>query len=281
MDAELFERMKEAGDREGRVRAQMNLGLRLLNTGRMAEAAAHLAEAVQDAEAAGDQIVQAFGRAHLGRLHRDRGEYQQALDQYTRSLAIPHPHTASRAGFRAALASVQLAVGDLDAALESAQLAVTEARQVSNDKFESVAVSTLGRVRVERGEIDEAIALLTYNVALCRRKNMVLSEVEGLVALGRAEAAAGRRSVARRHQREALAVSRAHRYVVGEALTLAALCALDDTEGVSGDRLRGLARDRAARSGTAPSLSSPATTWRVRRVAGESSRERGRSSRRR
>lgn len=235
VEAELFERTKEAGDRAGARYAALNLGLRLLIAGRMSEAAVHLAEAVQDAEAVGDLTVQAYGRAHLGRLHHDRGEYQQALDQYTRSLAIAHPHPSSRPGHRAALASVQLAVGDLDAALTTAQLAVTEARQVSNDRFESLGVLTLGRVRVERGEIDEAIALLTYNVALCRRKNMVLSEVEGLVELGRAEAAAGRRSVARRHQGEALATSRAHGYLVGEALAQAALCALDDAEGFSGE----------------------------------------------
>jgi CHAT domain-containing protein len=237
VDAALFAREKEAEDRDSldALYAQLNLGLRLLTVGRLSEAAAHLAEAVQDAEASGDLTVQAFGRAHLGRLHGDRGEYQQALDEYTRSLAIPPPgqHPA-RAGHRAAFASVQLAVGDLTAALASAQLAVTEARRLSSDRFESAAVLTLGRVRVERGEIEEAIALLSYNVALCRRKNMVLSEVEGLVELGRAEAAAGRRSVARRHQREALAASRAHRYVGGEALALAALCSLDDAEGLPG-----------------------------------------------
>jgi CHAT domain-containing protein len=235
VEAEFFALQKEVGDRAGALYAQLNLGLRLLTAGRMTEAADHLAEAVHDAEAREDRIVQAFGRAHLGRLHRDRGEYQQALDQYTRSLAIEHPHKATRAGHRAALASVQLAVGDLDAALASAQLAVTEAQRFFNDRAESVAVVTLGRVRVERGEIEEAIALLTYNVALCRRKSMVLSEVEGLVELGRAEAAAGRGSVARRRQQEALASSRAHRYRVGEALALAALCALDDAEGISGE----------------------------------------------
>jgi CHAT domain-containing protein len=232
VEAELLARQQEAGDRAGVRYAQLNLGLRLLVAGRSSEAAAHLTEAVQDAEAAGELTVQAFGRAHLGRLHRDRGEYQQALDQYTRSLAIPIPQP--RAEHRAALASVELAVGDLEAALATAQLAVTEARRISSDRLESAAVLTLGRVRVERGEIAEAIALLSYNVALCRRKSMVLSEVEGLVALGRAEAAAGRRSIARRHQQEGLAQSRAHRDVVGEALALAALCALDDAEGLSG-----------------------------------------------
>ena len=234
VDADSLAREKAAGDSSDVRYAQLNLGLRLLTVGRMSEAATLLAEVVEDAEEAGDLVVQAYGHAHLGRLHRDRGEYQQALDEYTRSLAHPFPNSAPAAGNRAALASVQLAVGDVAAALASAQLAVAEARRLSNDRFESVAVLTLGRVRVERGEIDEAIALLSYNVALCRRKNMVLSEVEGLVELGRAEAAASRRSVARRHQQEALALSRTHRYVLGEVQALAALCALDDAEGSPG-----------------------------------------------
>jgi CHAT domain-containing protein len=251
VEADLFARTKEAGDRAGALYAQLNLGLRLLTAGRMPEAATHLAEAVQDAEAAEDRIVQAYGRAHLGRLHRDRGEYQQALDQYTRSLAIPLLLMGPRAEHRAALASVQLAVGDLDAALASAQRAVTEARQHATDRAESVAVLTLGRIRVARGEIEEAIALLSYNSALCRRKNMVLSEVEGLVELGRAEAAAGRRSVARRHQQEALAASRAHRYPAGEAAALAALCALDDVEGIPGESCEA-ALATAQRTGYAP-----------------------------
>jgi CHAT domain-containing protein/tetratricopeptide (TPR) repeat protein len=235
VEAELFARHKEMADPAGALFAQLNLGGRLLVAGRMSEAATHLEEAVQYAEAGGQLIVEAYARAHLGRLHRDRGEYQQALDQYTRSLAVPNQHVGARAAHRAALASVQLAVGDLTAALTSAQLAVTEARRFSIDRSESLAVLTLGRVRVERGEIEEAIALLSYNVALCRRKSMVLSEMEGLVGLGRAEAVAGRRTVARRHQQEALALSRAHRYVVGEAQALAALCALDDAEGLSGE----------------------------------------------
>jgi CHAT domain-containing protein len=234
VDAEILARHKETGDPSDVRIEQLNLALRLLTVGRMSEAATHLAEVVHAAEEAGDLVVQAYGHAHLGRLHRDRGEYQQALDEYTRSLAHPFPKSAVPAGNRAALASVQLAVGDVAAALASAQLAVAEARRLSSDRFESVAVLTLGRVRLERGEIEEAIALLSYNVALCRRKSMVLSEVEGLVELGRAEAAAGRRSVARRHQQEALAVSRSHRYVIGEVRALAALCALDDAQGVSG-----------------------------------------------
>jgi hypothetical protein len=44
-------------------------------------------------------------------------------------------------------------------------------------------------VHLERGEIEQAIALLSDNVAFCRRKSLVLEEVDGLVALGRAEAA--------------------------------------------------------------------------------------------
>ncbi|MET0552128.1 MAG: CHAT domain-containing protein, partial [Vicinamibacteria bacterium] len=235
VEAGLLARHEEAGDWAGALYSRLNLGQRLVIAGRLSEAGAHLTKAVQDAEAAGDLIVQAYGRAHLGRLHYERGEYQQALDHYTRSLAIAHEHSAARAGHRAALASVQLAVGDLDAALGSAQLALTEARAASNDRFESVAAVTLGRVYVERGENEEAIALLSDNVALCRRKNMVLSEVEGLVQLGRAEAAAGRRPVARQHLQEALAASRSRRYLVGEALALAALCAQDDAEGIAGE----------------------------------------------
>lgn len=235
VDEELFVRLEAAGDDEsGRLYAQLNLGLRLLTTGRLSEAAGHLTKAVQSAEAAGELVVQAFGHAHLGRLHRDRGEYQQALDHYTRCLAIPHPHDASRAGHRADLATVQLALGDLQGALASAERAAADVKRFPNDKVESTVIVTLGRVRAELGETERAIALHTSNVALCRRKNMVLAEVEGLVALGRAEAAAGRGRTARRHQEEALARSRAHRYPLGEARALAALCALDDAEAVTG-----------------------------------------------
>jgi CHAT domain-containing protein/predicted negative regulator of RcsB-dependent stress response len=234
VDEELLARQRQAGDTVAARMAQLNLGLHLINTGRTSEAATHLAEALQDAEASGDRVVQAFAHAHLGRLHRERGEYQQSLDRYVRSLAIPHPYPGARAAHRAALASVQMAVGDLDAALASAQQAAAGTRGGGDARAESLAILTLGRVHAERGEIDQAVALLAKNVALCRRTGLVLSEVDGLVALGRAQAAAGRRSLARRHQEEALAQSRAHRYPVGETIALAALCALDDAEGASG-----------------------------------------------
>jgi predicted negative regulator of RcsB-dependent stress response len=193
-----------------------------------------LAEVVQDAEASGDPVVQGFGRAHLGRLHRDRGEYQQALDHYARSVAVAHPYRLARASHRAAYASVQLAVGDLAAASVTAQRAMAEVRGSGDVNTESVVVQVMARVHAERGEVDQAIALLSRNVALCRRKGHALLEVDGLVALGRAEAARGRRSVARRHQQDALERSRAHDYSSGEAAALAALCALDDAEGISG-----------------------------------------------
>jgi CHAT domain-containing protein/tetratricopeptide (TPR) repeat protein len=234
VDEELLARQQQAGERVAVRMSELNLGHHLISTGRMAAATAHLTRALEDAEASGDLTVQAFARAHLGRVHRERGEYQQALDEYSRSLAIPHIYAASRPLHRAALASVQLAVGDLDAALASAQRAVAEARQTPTARSQSATLQTLGQVRMERGEVDQAIALLSSDVALCRRKNMVLSEVDGLVALGRAEAASGQRTLARRHQQDALARSRAHRYPGGEAQALAALCALDDAEGLSG-----------------------------------------------
>jgi CHAT domain-containing protein/predicted negative regulator of RcsB-dependent stress response len=234
VDEEMLARQQEAGDAVGVRFAHLNLGGHLLGAGRTSEAVDHLSRALQDAEASGDTTVQAYARAHLGRLHADRGEYQQALDQYARTLVIPHPYPSIRPVHRAALASVQLAVGDVPAALASAQQAVTEARKVSHVRGESAALLTLGRVHVERGEVDRAIGLLSYNVAFCRRHSMVLQEVDALVALGRAEAARGRLSVARRHQEDALARSRTHRYPAGESLALAALCALDDAEGISG-----------------------------------------------
>jgi CHAT domain-containing protein len=231
---EQLARQQLAGDTSAVRMSRLNLGLHQLSAGRTSAAAQNLADALQDAEASGDLIVQAYAHAHLGRLHAERGQYQQALDHYTRSLAIPHSYDSIRPMHRAALASVQLAVGDLDAALASARRGAAEARKLSDPAQASIAFLTLGRVHVERGEIDQAIALLSSNVAFFRSKSMALVEVDGLVALGRAEAARGRRSVARQHQEDALARSRAQGYRVGEALALAALCALDDADGVSG-----------------------------------------------
>jgi CHAT domain-containing protein len=231
---EELERQGESGDQAGALYSRLNLGLYLLIAGRTAEAVAHLEDALQAAQSSGALVVEAYARAHLGRLHAGRGQYQEALDQYTRSLAIPHHYTSIRPVHRSALASVQLAVGDLAAALASARRALAEARAVSSAHGESIARETLGRVHLERGEVAQAIALLSDNVAFCRRKSLVLSEVDGLVALGRAEAARGRLSVARRHQQDALERSRAHRYPSGEALAAAALCALEDAEGVAG-----------------------------------------------
>jgi CHAT domain-containing protein len=226
---------QQAGDSTAARMELLSLSRQLLLAGQTSEAAAHLETVVQDAEATGDGTAQAFAHAHLGRLHRDRGEYQLALDHYARSLAIPHPYHDLRAGHRAAFAAVQVAVGDLGAASASARRSLAEARQVSNARAESAALQVLGRVYLERGEVDRAIALLSDDLAVCRRKSMALSEVDALVALGRAEAAGGRRSIARRHQQDALARSRARSYPVGEALALAALCALDDAERVSGE----------------------------------------------
>jgi CHAT domain-containing protein/predicted negative regulator of RcsB-dependent stress response len=233
IDEQLLARQEQAGDGNAVRMTRLNLGGHLISAGRTSEAARHLTQTLKEAEASGDGTVQAYAHAHLGQLHRDRGEYQQALDQYARGLAT-HAYPTVRPAHRAALASVQLAIGDLDAALASAQRAMAEARKVPDARGESAVLETLGRVHVERGEVDQAIALLSSNVALCRRKNILLSEVDGLVALGRAEAARGHRSVARRHQEDALSRSRAHRYRAGEALALSALCALDDAEGISG-----------------------------------------------
>jgi CHAT domain-containing protein/tetratricopeptide (TPR) repeat protein len=231
---DLLTRQREAGDLTAARMSQLNLGLFLINAGRTSEAATLLSEVVQDAETSGDLVVQGFGHAHLGRLHRDRGEYQQALDHYARSVAVPHAHRLSRAAHRAAYASVQMALGDVDAASVTARRAMAEVQGSGDVNTGSLVVQVMARVHAERGAVDQAIALLSDNVALCRRKSHALLEVDGLIALGRAEAARGRRTVARRHQQDALERSRTHEYPSGEALALAALCALDDAEGVSG-----------------------------------------------
>jgi CHAT domain-containing protein/tetratricopeptide (TPR) repeat protein len=227
---ELLERRREMGVPFLELESLSNTAHALMRVGDLREAQALLLEALEKGRASSDATAEAFALAHLGRLHREQGDYQQALDDYTRSLAIRHPHHRNRAIHLADLASVQLALGDLAVAGATARQAVALGRRLGYATAETQALSVLGEVLLAQGDSRGALAQLSSNVALTRRNKMVQA-IDALVALGRAEASLGRTVSAKRHYREALAHSRSIGSRPGEVHALLALCALADQTG--------------------------------------------------
>jgi CHAT domain-containing protein/tetratricopeptide (TPR) repeat protein len=227
---ELLQRRRESGVLFLEVESLLNMATSLTQVGDLREAQGLLLEGLEKARASSDTTAEAFALAYLARLHQDHGDYQQALDYYTRSLAIPHPHYGNRARHLGNLASVQLALGDLTLAHATARQAVAFARRFGFAPAETNALGVLGEVLLAQGDSRGALAELSSNVALTRRNKMV-QIIDALVALGRAEASVGRTVSAGRHYREALAHSRSKRARPGEVRALLALCALADQTG--------------------------------------------------
>jgi tetratricopeptide (TPR) repeat protein len=137
------------------------------------------------------QIGDLHGIAHLyqmfGGLHRDKGEYKEALRYYQRALKLLDQIGGdvigtTRAGLLNTTAHVHLLRGDWDSAIESAQRALSLARQQHNEHERNASISKLISAHLHKQDWQvlgdyikeyEQIAILTGNPGIWAETELV------------------------------------------------------------------------------------------------------------
>ncbi len=141
------------------------------DTGDYEGALRDLSQAVEIADRAGLAAPAAFARSFLGRLHLLKDDLASAGSVLARSLeqAREAAWTSLLPWPESLLAEVELRRGNVDAAEELFEHALTMGRELGDPCWESMGVRGLGLVATQRGELDQAIPLLEDAPRICRR----------------------------------------------------------------------------------------------------------------
>jgi tetratricopeptide (TPR) repeat protein len=185
----------QAADRSAgpaiRALVRRMLGGSLRGLGDRARAKIETAQAVTLAEEGSDEAGVALGRQRLALLHREMGEPQAATEQYTlaladfRRLGVVDGEAHALAG----LADVRLDVGDLTAALEFGEAALTLFETTSDYNGQASTIADLGWIHVARDDGVRAIAHFKEAAARYRQLRYSSREARTLVALADAQIA--------------------------------------------------------------------------------------------
>jgi tetratricopeptide (TPR) repeat protein len=185
----------QAADRSAgaavRALARRTLGGSLRGLGDRARAKIEIAQAVALAEQGGDELGTALGRQRLALLHREMGEPQAAAKQYTLALAdfrrlrIVDGEAHALAG----LSDVRQDVGDLRAALEFGEAALTLFETTSDLNGLASTIADVGHVHVARNDGIRAIAHFKDAAARYRSLRYSSREARSLIALADAQIA--------------------------------------------------------------------------------------------
>jgi len=139
--------------------------------GRHDSAGPLLAEALVRSERLGDGHLIAYALTHLGRYHLLRDELDDARTLLDRALheCAARGLTALTPWPEAFRAELDLAIGDVDAAAGRFEHAHALGCQVGDPCWESIGMRGLGLVAAARGDLDEAVELLSRAPGQCRR----------------------------------------------------------------------------------------------------------------
>ncbi|MFI6998703.1 ATP-binding protein [Nocardia sp. NPDC050175] len=223
----LHQRAAEAarylGNRLGHANALTNLGIVQCHTGK--QPADLFRQALAIYRETGYPVGEADTLANLGGLHRDAGDYAQAVDLYRQALTL-YQETGNPIGeantlFR--LGSALRDTGNYGQAAAPIQQALILYRENGFRLGEAGALSMLGIVHRENGDYGQATDLLLRGVALFREIGNRDGEALALGNLGLVSRHIGDHEQAANHIRHALALFRQIGHRLGEATNLNSL----------------------------------------------------------
>jgi tetratricopeptide (TPR) repeat protein len=219
----------------------VNLGLTLVDLGRLREAATQVRRFVTSVADPGQESYGGHGLAILGIVHRLLGEFGPALRWTCRALSryreIRDP--SGEAIALRGLAEIHCDTGQPATALELSRASLQLARDIGHDVEEAETLLVLAQIHQQRSDPRAADRDSRQALALARRMSNSRLVAETLLCRVLVHHAAGEDRAAATCLQEALTIARAGslRLLEGRALTAAATTALAD-----GDLIRA-ARD--------------------------------------
>jgi DNA-binding SARP family transcriptional activator/tetratricopeptide (TPR) repeat protein len=162
----------------GQANALLNLATACLRSGRVAEALAACQESVGLFQPLGDPFGEGHGLCTQGRVMRERGELDEAIAVFLRSLAVARNHRLPVFEVLGALeiAGCHVTAGRPADALAWAELARATAARTTWERSEAEALALLGRALAALGEPDRSQACLREAHALFSRLDMPMAE---------------------------------------------------------------------------------------------------------
>lgn len=138
--------------------------------GQPGDALALAAEALDFADAHSVVLVQAWSLHLMAVIHSDTGNQADALALCLRALTLYRStdHVLDEGNILNTLATIHHELGDVDRAIVNYEAARKANARDGRSDFESIALSNIGSLRVERGDIDEGIGLGRRAVELGR-----------------------------------------------------------------------------------------------------------------
>lgn len=172
--ADLYQRL---GDSANRAISLTRMARAFTYMGKLEEAKSALAEARPLLEATASPAMLDYYFYSLAFLNSHEGDHLAARTNYARSLALNRElgDEFSVLGAMANIANADWALGDLDAALASFRELVSLLRTspTSTRRLLGYALTKLGGVLTERGEVAEALAVLREGLPLVREDGSV------------------------------------------------------------------------------------------------------------
>jgi DNA-binding SARP family transcriptional activator/tetratricopeptide (TPR) repeat protein len=208
----------------------VNLGLALVDLGRLSEAAANARRVVAAVADPGQESHGGHNLAILGMVHRLLGEFGPALRWYSRALSryreISDP--VGEAIALRGLAEIYCDTGQLTAALELSRASLRLAREIGHDIEEAETLLALALVHQRRSDPPAADRDSRQALALARAMSNRRLVAESLLCRVLVYRSAGGHGAADTCLREALQIARIapYRLLEGRALTASAATAL-------------------------------------------------------
>ena len=184
---------ESAADRVGLAVTRHQLGRACVRLGRYAEAERHLAAALDDYRACGDESGEAWVHGTLGFIADRRDRHRDAVEHLGRSLRLLR-RTGDRTGEGAALANLGWAYANLaeyPAALEFCRQALELQRETGDRTGEAYSWDSLGFIHHRLGDRAEAVAGYQRALAMWQAAGDRYNESETLTHLGDLHADAG------------------------------------------------------------------------------------------
>ncbi len=161
---------RESGDVEREAESLYRLASIAHYDGQPGDALALAAEALAFAEESSVVLVQAWSLHLMAVIHSDTGNQADALALCLRALTLYRStdHVLDEGNILNTLATIHHELGDVDRAIVNYEAARKANARDGRSDFESIALSNIGSLRVERGDVDEGIGLGQRAVELGR-----------------------------------------------------------------------------------------------------------------
>ena len=189
-----YEVFTETSDERGIAIATHNIGFMKLRLGQPDEAIGWLNEALALNIRGGSEFAIASSHRCLGDAHRALDRVTEAQSHYRQSLysSQKSDHLAGQALSLSRLAELSLAEDKVDEAISYGQAAVDMFDQVHVDRVDAaVALCVLASAHLRRRASSTAISLAQEAVHIYQETGNASGQVDGLLLLGHAQAAAG------------------------------------------------------------------------------------------